>query len=75
VGTTASGPISFVASAGAAGSAATEKVTVPGAVTAGDGMLLAATGVTTFAADRGRPLDAGRHRVELGDDDLGVERT
>jgi PKD repeat protein len=49
VGTGTTAPISFVASAGTAGSAATEKVTVPGAVTAGDGMLLAATGVTTSA--------------------------
>ena len=42
-------PVSFVASAGTAGNAATEKVTVPGGVTAGDGMLLAATGVATSA--------------------------
>ena len=49
VGTATAGPISFAASAGTAGSAATEKVTVPAAVTTGDGMLLAATGVTTSA--------------------------
>jgi len=47
VSTGTAGPISFVASAGTAGSAGTENVTVPGAVTAGDGMLLVATGVAT----------------------------
>lgn len=49
VGGGTTGPISFVASAGIAGAAATEKVTVPAAVTAGDGLLLAATGVGTTA--------------------------
>jgi hypothetical protein len=48
-GTGTAGPISFVASAGTAGNAATEKVTVPSTVTTGDGMLLVATGVATSA--------------------------